>query len=187
VIRVSPASPIDAGTKGSQSAIGLRWLGLGVSAFVIQIALVHGLAAAPSGARWLPFLLPTAHLLLIPFLIRNLKYWGMRLLLAGLLLNLTAMLANGGLMPVEPSAVQAVGRVELNELKPGEHIPGSKNRLVADGELRASWLSDRLIIPVPRPFTRAVSIGDIIVAFGVVIAYGEVVFRRGARGGISNA
>ena len=157
-----------------------------MSAFAIQIALVQGLAAVPGGSHWLPFLLPAAHLLLIPFLVRNLSFWGMRSILVGLVLNLTAMLANGGLMPVEPSAVQAVGKVPLSELQPGEHIPGTKNRLLPAGDARAPLLSDRFVIPVPEPFGAAVSIGDVLVAGGVVIAYAEVVGRRGATTGIAN-
>lgn len=145
---------------------------------MIQIALVYGLATVPAGSRWLPLLLPAAHLLLVPVLVRNLSFWGMRLILTGLLLNLAAMLANGGLMPIEASAVQAVGKVPLSELEPGQHIPGTKNRLVAAGDARALLLSDRFVIPAPRPFRAAVSIGDILIAGGVVIACAEVVRRR---------
>lgn len=144
---------------------------------MLQLTLVHGLATVPGGVRWLPVLLPVAHLLLIPFLIRNFSFWGIRLVLAGLLLNLTAMLANGGLMPVEAAAVEAVGRVELSEIEPGEHIPGSKNKLVAPGDTRVRLLSDRLVIPVPRPYTRALSIGDLLVFAGVVTAGVELIRR----------
>jgi len=169
----------DAGPPG-----GIRWLGLGISVFVFQIALMYGLATMPAGVRWLPLLIPTAHLMLIPFLARNLSFWGMRLVLAGLILNLAAMLANGGLMPVEPSAVQAVGKVPLSELQPGEHVPGTKNRLLTAGDTRASFLSDRFVIPMPGPFGAAVSIGDFLVAGGVLIAYVEVVSRYSNRRGL---
>jgi len=152
---------------------------------VIQIALVYGVATVPTGPRWLPFLLPAAHLLLVPFLVRNVSFWGMRLVLAGLILNLAAMLANGGLMPVEPSAVQAVGRVPLSELQPGEHVPGTKNRLLTADDTRASFLSDRFVIPMLGPFgAAAVSIGDFLVAGGVLMAYVEVVSRYSNRRGI---
>jgi len=141
---------------------------------------MYGLASVGDGREWLPFLLPVAHLLLLPFLLRNLSFWGIRLILLGLLLNLTAMLANGGLMPVEGSAVEAVGRHQVEDLQSGSPIPGSKNVLVASEDIRLRELSDILVLPVPRPFTRAVSVGDLFVFTGVVIAYAEVLRRTGA-------
>ena len=155
-----------------------------MSIFAIQMALVQGLATVPAGVRWLPFLIPTAHLLLIPFLARNLSFWGMRLVLAGLILNLAAMLANGGLMPVEPSAVRAVGSIELSELRPGDHVPRTKNSLLAASDSRVSFLSDRFVILMPGPFRAAVSIGDFLVAGGVLVAYVEVVSRYSNRRGL---
>lgn len=169
-------------TEGSASRASpkIRWLGLGAGALGVQVALMYGLASVGDGREWLPFLLPVAHLLLLPFLLRNLSFWGIRLILLGLLLNLTAMLANGGLMPVEGSAVEAVGRHQVEDLQSGSPIPGSKNVLVASEDIRLRELSDILVLPVPRPFTRAVSVGDLFVFTGVVIAYAEVLRRTSA-------
>jgi catalase (peroxidase I) len=113
-------------------------------------------------------------------LLRNLPFWGIRLIFLGLLLNLTAMFANGGLMPVERSAVEAVGRHQVGDLQIGAHIPGSKNVLLNPQDVRLRELSDILVVPIPRPFTRAVSVGDLFVLAGVVITFGEVVRRSEA-------
>ncbi len=145
---------------------------------MVQVVLIYGLTTVPSASQWLPFLLPAAHLLLLPFLLRNLSFWGIKLVLVGLLLNLAAMLANGGLMPVEIPAVEAVGRHQVGDLQVGAHIPGSKNVLLDPQDVRLRELSDILVVPVPRPFTRAISVGDLFVLAGVVITFGEVV-RRG--------
>ncbi len=158
----------------------LHWLGLGVAALMVQVALIYGLTTVASARQWLPFLLPAAHLLLLPFLLRNLSFWGIRLVLVGLLLNLTAMLANGGLMPVEAPAVAAVGRHQVGDLQIGAHIPGSKNVLLNPQDVRLRELSDILVVPIPRPFTRVVSVGDLFVLAGVVITFGEVVRRSEA-------
>ena len=147
---------------------------------VVQAALIYGLASLDGARQWMPFLLPAAHVLLLPFLLRNLSFWGIRFVLVGLLLNLTAMLANGGLMPVEAPAVEAVGRHQVGDLQIGAHIPGSKNVLLNPQDVRLRELSDILVVPVPRPFTRAVSVGDLFVLTGVVIAFGEVVRRSEA-------
>ena len=147
---------------------------------MVQAALIYGLAATPSARQWLPVLLPAAHFLLLPFLLRNLSFWGIRLIFLGLLLNLTVMLANGGLMPVEAPAVEAVGRHQVGDLQIGAHIPGSKNVLLNPQDVRLRELSDILVVPIPRPFTRAVSVGDLFVLAGVVITFGEVVRRSEA-------
>ncbi len=174
------AGVAQAETQGPRPAPKLCWLGLGAGAFAIQAALIYGLASLGDAREWLPFLLPAAHLLLLPFLLRNLSFWGIRLILVGLLLNLTAMLANGGLMPVEAPAVEAVGRHQVGELQIGAHIPGSKNVLLAEEDIRLRNLSDILVLPFPKPLTRAVSVGDLFVFTGVAIAYAEVIRRNGA-------
>ncbi len=158
----------------------IRWLGFGVGVYLVQAAVIYGLAPVGDDRRWLGFFLPLAHALLLPFLLRNLSFWGIRLVLLGLLLNLTAMAANGGLMPVEGSAVEAVGRHEPGELQVGSPVPGSKNVLLAQEDVRLRELSDVLVLPFPRPFTRAVSVGDFFVFTGVAVAYLEVIRRSAA-------
>ncbi len=148
-----------------------------MAVFLVQAALIYGLTTVPSARQWLPVLIPAAHLLLLPFLLRNLSFWGIKLVLGGLLLNLTVMLANGGLMPVEAPAVEAVGRHQVGDLQIGAHIPGSKNVLLNPQDVRLRELSDILVVPIPRPFTRAVSVGDLFVLAGVVVTFGEVVRR----------
>ena len=152
---------------------------MGAGAYAVQVAVIYGLVPMGDDRYWLPLLLPLAHVLLLPFLLRNLSFWGIRLILLGLLLNLTAMAANGGLMPVEGSAVEAVGRHEVGELEVGSPVPGSKNVLLAREDIRLRELSDILVLPVPRPFTRAASVGDFFVFAGVAVAFSEVVRRNG--------
>jgi hypothetical protein len=161
----------------SQPSPKLRWLGFGVGVCVIQAAVIYGLVPIGDDRRWLALLLPLAHALLLPFLLRNLSFWGIRLVLLGLLLNLAAMAANGGLMPVEGSAVEAVGRHEAGELQVGSPVPGSKNVLLDREDVRLREFSDIIVLPVPPPFTHAASLGDIFVFAGVAVTYFEVVRR----------
>lgn len=120
-------------------------------------------------ASALPYALPAAHALLLPFLLLNHRFIGVRLIFAGLLLNLLAMIANGGLMPVEMRAVEAVGKHDGAELVVGEHIDGSKNVLLAREDVRLRGFTDVLILPVPQPLTRAISVGDIAIVAGVAV------------------
>ncbi len=161
-------------------ASGLRWLPFGLAAFASEVAVIYGIGSSEEGRAWVPVLLPAAHLLLLPFLLRNLSLWGVRLMLLGLVLNLTAMAANGGLMPVAPSVVEAIGRHDVQDLRFGDPIPGTKNVLLEPGQTRAQWLSDAIVLPIPRPFKRAVSVGDLLVAGGVATAFVEIARRHGA-------
>lgn len=167
-------------TADSQPSPKLRWLGFGVGVYVIQAAVIYGLVPTGDDRRWLALLLPLAHALLLPFLLRNLSFWGIRLVLLGLLINLAAMAANGGLMPVEGSAVEAVGRHEASELQVGSPVPGSKNVLLDREDVRLRELSDIIVLPVPPPLTHAVSLGDFFVFVGVAVTYLEVVRRSSA-------
>ena len=173
---------VSAGTGAGRASAGphssLRWLPFGAAVFAAQLALIHGVVLADSSGESLRYLLPAAHLILVPFLVANRWFWGMRIVLAGLLMNLAAMLANGGLMPVEADAVAAVGRHDVSALEVGSPVPGTKNVLLEANDIRLRALSDRIILPVPRPMTKALSLGDIFVFSGVAVAFAEVVLRQ---------
>jgi len=129
-------------------------------------------------ASILPYALPAAHILLLPFLLLNLRFIGTRLILAGFMLNLLAMVANGGLMPVEMSAVEAVGKHDNQELIVGDHIDGSKNVLLARDDVRLRGLTDVILLPVPQPFTRAISLGDIAIVVGLAVIGASLAWPR---------
>ncbi len=134
---------------------------------VVLLAEMGAIYLLPASV--LPYALPGAHVLLLPFLLLNVRIIGVRLILAGLMLNLLAMVANGGLMPVEMSAVEAVGKHDDRELVIGDHIGGSKNVLLAREDGRLRGLTDVIVLPVPQPLTRAVSLGDVAIVMGVVV------------------
>jgi len=95
--------------------------------------------------------LTTADEVLAP---HNFSYWGIRLISVGLALNLLVMVLNGGLMPVNAQTVDAVGRHDVKDLRVGEPIPGTKNVLLNAGDIQIPELSDAIILPLPKPFTK---------------------------------
>jgi len=163
-----------------KASLLLPWLWLAAAALIAQVLVIQGIGRTHGGAQLLPYLVPAAHALLLPFLLRNLSLWGIRLVLAGLLLNLTVMCLNGGLMPVDGSAVAAVGRHDAAELQLGAPIEGTKNIYLDSDDIRLHALADVIILPLPAPLTRAASAGDLLILPGVVLAFGEVA-RRGFR------
>ncbi len=159
------------------SPSGLRWLPCVIAAFAAELAVIYLVRSSQVGRDWMPVLLIAAHLLLLPFLLRNLTFWGIRLILMGLGLNLIVMTANGGYMPVAPQAVQAIGKHNLHELQLGDPIPRSKNVLLGPNDTNARWLSDVIVLPIPKPYKRAVSVGDLFVVGGVLVTFFEVARR----------
>lgn len=165
------------GSSVSRPLVPLRRFAWAAVSLVAQASLIYGADAFGSLDRLLPVLLPAAHLLLIPFLLSNFSFWGVRLIALGLALNVLVMAANGGLMPVTTEAVDTVGRHEPESLVVGSHIEGTKNVYLYEEDVRLAILSDRLILPLPKPFTRAASMGDVAIVLGIALACVEAVRR----------
>jgi hypothetical protein len=156
----------------------LSWFFLACFSFVAQLFVTHVIGRTAEAGTLMPILLPAAHLVLVPFLLKNFSYWGIRLISVGLALNLLVMVLNGGLMPVNAQTVDAIGRHDVKDLTVGEPIPGTKNVLLNAGDIRMPELSDTIILPLPKPFTKAISAGDVLVATGAFLALIEIGFRR---------
>jgi len=187
---VPPASAVEKGRIGYRTPRPplLPSIRFAVLALAAEIAVMHGLGSLDREGRLVAILLPAAHLLLLPFLFRNFALWGIRLITVGLVLNLSVMALNGGLMPVDHAAIEAVGRHDVQRLKPGDYVPGTKNVYQPRAQTRVDELSDAIILPIPRPFTRAVSPGDLFVILGVATVSVELLLRhrrsqRGRDGG----
>jgi hypothetical protein len=88
----------------------------------------------------------------------NIDRGGIPLVAAGLVTNLTAILANGGHMPVLPAAMHASGRdyqVHFNS--------------AADATPHLAWFVDRWAAPDWIPLANVFSVGDVLIALGGVI------------------
>jgi hypothetical protein len=88
---------------------------------------------------------------------RNLHMRGVRLVVAGMSLNLAAVVANGGRMPVLPDAMRAAG-----------HEYGVRMNSVAAPDPRLDWLVDRWAAPEWVPLANVFSVGDVVIALGAL-------------------
>ena len=117
---------------------------------------------------WASAVLVISQLVLLGFMWFNRDLIGIRILGLGLVLNLTVILFNNGLMPLAPETAQAI----FPDLPPGfwqiGSRPGrSKNILLLTEDTRLAWLSDTILLPEWFPWTRALSPGDVLIALGV--------------------
>jgi hypothetical protein len=112
------------------------------------------------------------------------RFAGVWMMFVGLTANLCAIVANGGLMPIEhATVVDAVGVERAVEYTPGEWIAGSKDVLVKRGDGQAVALGDSIVVRAGSGGL-VVSPGDIVVWAGLLLmaAEGAVAWQRRPRG-----
>jgi hypothetical protein len=146
-----------------------RWGGLMVAGLLIQVALFSDLVAERVGALGPPVYVGST-VLVLGAVARNLAIPGVGIVVAGALSNLAAIVANGGFMPASPAALASLGRSPATIY--------SNSAVVPDPAL---WpLTDIFALPRWVPFANVFSVGDVLIAVGVVVAM-VVAMRRAPR------
>ncbi len=134
----------------------LRGIWLIAAAFALQVAafpfrfLPWTTGEGAAKALWL-----ASYCLLLAAGVANLRLRGVPPVMLGMLANVTAILANGGRMPVLPGAMREAGN----------DYAVSQNSVALDHP-HLSWLVDRWAIPDWLPLANAFSVGDIVIALG---------------------
>ncbi len=143
-------------------------------ALVLQLLAIFG----PLGSSDIPrrVLLVSSYPLLLVFVLANLRRPGLVIIGAGLLLNFVAIASNGGLMPVSPDVVERIGPPPEN-ISLGEWLPRSKDVLLAREDTRLWFLTDTLVWNNPTPIN-GFSVGDVVIAAGLVVILGELFLPR---------
>ena len=140
---------------------------LAIAAFLPQFFVAffeRTRALAPD--RIAAFAIVSSQVLLFLFAWFNRHLPGMLVLIIGLVLNLTVMIANGGFMPINPkTAEQVVGKERISSFEPGNRI-GYKDILLPTTETHLELLADRFLPPDGFPYQVAFSLGDIFIAVG---------------------
>ena len=138
------------------SRLRIRWPWLAVGGLLVQVALFTPSGELLAGAA-VPALYVGSTLAVFAAVLRNVALPGMPLVALGSVSNLLAIVANGGAMPADPSALEAAGF-----LGPGEHT----NSVVLD-EPALRPLTDIFAIPAGMPLANVFSVGDVLIALGL--------------------
>lgn len=148
--------------------VRFEWAWLAVAGLAIQILLF----STPLGDSFSPgvgeaiYVASTGMVLVAVW--RNLAVPGLALVAIGAIANLVAIVGNGGVMPTTVEALTAAG------LSVEEGF--SNSAILADPVLAP--LTDIFAIPAGLPFANVFSIGDVLIALGIVLTI-TIGMRRG--------
>lgn len=152
----------------------LKYLWLAFVAFMPQFFSIYFERTTVLFPDWVvAFAIVISQGLLFLFAWFNRNIPGMPILIVGLVLNLTVMIANGGYMPINPNtANRLVGPERMASFELGSRI-GYKDILLSSDETRLELLADRFLPPVGFPYQVAFSLGDVFIALGAfwILAY----------------
>ena len=137
------------------------------AALVLQVLVVNVLPRLPHPVG------ATVHLIsygiLAVFLALNLRLPGMPLIVAGAAANAVTIAVNGGVLPASAGALQAAG-----------WNPGT-TEFTNSGELASphlAFLGDNYVTPSWVPLGNVYSIGDVLIALGIIVLITGVTRRR---------
>jgi len=146
--------------------------------WVIPVSLLIQLMIFPlfSERPLFPYATSSLHLLsyalILVFLVLNYRTFPLLIIGIGSLLNLLVIAVNGGYMPSSPIALARAGSEGVAARLLQDGVYG--NVILMSEGTRFNFLGDLLYLPRWVPFATAFSLGDLIVALGLIwlIAWG---------------
>jgi len=146
-----------------------HWGGLAIAGLFVQVGLFTPAGDELAGDAG-PALYVLSTLAVFAAVARNVRLPGMAIVALGSISNLAAITANGGAMPADAGALTVAG---LNGA--GVH---TNSVVLADPALQP--LTDIFAIPAAWPLANVFSVGDVLIAVGIVIVIAAAM-RRGVK------
>jgi len=163
------------------ATLPLRWGAVVILAFLAQAYVVWWwpLPRAPDGFGIAGAILTATAVVVLGVVWVNRHLRGIVVLGCGLILNLVAMAANGGLMPITPEALRTIGDEDaVVAVESGAKVGRSKDVVLPRAETRLWFLTDVLVIPRPLPLASAFSPGDAVIAAGAFLVLQDGLLGR---------
>ncbi len=154
------------GRLDALSTFRFRWGWLAVAGLLVQVVLFTQAGDELAGGFG-PALYVLSTVAVFVAVARNIRLRGMAIVAVGSLSNLAAITANGGAMPADPAALALAG---LDG--PGSH---TNSVVLADAALRP--LTDIFAVPAWFPLANVFSVGDVLIAVGIVIVIAAAMRR----------
>ena len=135
----------------------LRWSWLIFAALGMQLLIttfVPDMGSGPSKVIHLG-----SYVCVLAFLGINWRLPGVGLILIGAILNLSAIVANDGVMPAKAAALRSAGIVETKEFENSAPVKNPKLQV----------LGDVFAVPASVPLANVFSIGDVIIDIGAIL------------------
>jgi Family of unknown function (DUF5317) len=130
----------------------LVFVGLG-----LQLAVTTVLTDLPSRPAQIIHI--ASYVFVLAFLVSNRHLPGVKLVVAGTLLNFMAIAANQGTMPARPAAVRSAGLDLTGEFENSAPVENA----------RLQVLGDIFAVPESAPLSNVFSIGDVMIDAGAVV------------------
>jgi hypothetical protein len=154
------------GNVSNLSGFRFRWAWVAVAGLAVQVALFTEAGDRLTGDAGPPiYVISTAAVFLA--VLRNVRLPGMAIVAIGSVLNLAAIVANGGSMPADPGALVAAGLDGA-----GSHT----NSVVLEAPALQP-LTDIFAVPAGIPLANVYSVGDVLIGHGIVVLLATLMRR----------
>ena len=154
------------GNLGNLAGFRFRWGWVAVAGLLIQVALFTPTGDAIAGSAG-PAIYVASTLAVFLAVLRNIRLPGVPIVALGSISNLAAIIANGGFMPADAGALAIAGFTDA-----GSHT----NSVVLEQPVLQP-LTDVFAIPAGIPFANVYSIGDVLIAVGIVVMIATLMRR----------
>lgn len=148
----------------------LRFPWLVLIAFIPQLFAFY----IPSTSRTMPdsmasTLLLSSQALLLVFSLLNIKNFSFWPIISGFAANFLVILLNGGFMPISPNTIHRLlpaGSTITYQV--GQRLGTGKDVVLDQNNTILAFLSDKLVLPGFLNFPVAFSLGDVLIALGMI-------------------